>query len=821
MGIIGDDPDDRGLVNHVEPDARRTSGLAPRSLPALVAVASVALIGGLLWLVGPAEEGPDSQAVSSSVQPAFTTSQPRSTAWASAGQFGDGYLLPDGLVPIDVAWDEQLVVLAQDEPIDSVPPSARFYRVGLGGIVHVESEPIGGAPFSIAAGDGSVWIGRPDMSAITRHSRDTGRELQRFERDNFAQGPLRIKLAGGAAWLVTSSLELVRLDPETGESTPVINRGVTSFDVVEGDGYLWAATDSGAARIDLADNSVEVITAESIGHRVARVGFDGENVFALNGGGVVSVISGDPPAVVRSLNLPIRLSRFGWIDSVFGAIRSGELWHLGSEPELILEASITNYDDSNRFAQLGQEFWMIDSDARTVEPVREVRRLERSRFAIPVPGEDWPLNPDDLSPDWVELAAIPEELAPGFGPGVRIALTDGILIWGGERNGTSMVATGRPGYIYRPEADRWDRIADDPYAGEFVGFIYTGHELVTWRRGEAAAYEPESDTWRTIDDWPLMTSSRQIVVWTGDEIVDVRFGIAVDPVDGSSRRLADPPNVHERGRATLVDGLIVLLTGEGAYDIARDEWVRLPSSGLTPLSVDGVASSDGLVAVDYLMNAAVLNAETQEWDGYPPLPIRFTECGAGALLVAGRPVADSCLGWAAWDAANSWWTPIAHPVDDSPPGLLAGGDDLYAMSRGRFFRLGPEVLSDPEPAPQRIAIGVRTLELQDGWELSAVVNEVAEAPITLILAEADQPARCEVTATHSEYEPLMRRLLTAETELISVRLRDGGSTDALWVPAGGVDDFFHIVWAVGTTDVIDIACNSGEAAEEIAALVGL
>lgn len=44
----------------------------------------------------------------------------------------------------------------------------------------------------------------------------------------------------------------------------------------------------------------------------------------------------------------------------------------------------------------------------------------------------------------------------------------------------------------------------------------------------------------------------------------------------------------------------------------------------------------------------------------------------------------------------------------------------------------------------------------------------------------------------------------------------GGPVGALSVESGAIDDKHHLVWATGSTDVVDLACTTSSSAEELA-----
>lgn len=147
------------------------------------------------------------------------------------------------------------------------------------------------------------------------------------------------------------------------------------------------------------------------------------------------------------------------------------------------------------------------------------------------------------------------------------ALTDTeYLVWGGE-DGTS-------------ETDRNDGFAVDLDSGAVTAIppapvrrsggtqgAWTGIELVVWSahapgcgscRGlfpEAAAWNPDTRTWRTIEAPPLKAvTSTQAAVWTGALVVTVTSDGVAAAYDPRTDRWADLPTVpmQAAGRASLV-----------------------------------------------------------------------------------------------------------------------------------------------------------------------------------------------------------------------------------------------------------------------------
>lgn len=103
---------------------------------------------------------------------------------------------------------------------------------------------------------------------------------------------------------------------------------------------------------------------------------------------------------------------------------------------------------------------------------------------------------------------------------------DELLIWGGY------VYDGRErplddGAAYDPITDSWRTLPPAPIAGRaYPAAVWTGKELVIWGGsdagrllGDGAAYNPASDTWRLLPDAPIGPAMKSGVVWTGTDLV--------------------------------------------------------------------------------------------------------------------------------------------------------------------------------------------------------------------------------------------------------------------------------------------------------------
>jgi hypothetical protein len=395
---------------------------------------------------------------------------------------------------------------------------------------------------------------------------------------------------------------------------------------------------------------------------------------------------------------------------------------------------------------------------------------------------------------------------------------------------------------YDPSTDAWRTAAPAPVTlgGGSVSGVWTDDELVLWSDAAAAAWAPGTDTWRIIPIEPSELSPYGHVVWTGTEIIDVWSGRAADPESGTTRPTTPlPPGAGSRPApsalsATLVDGHVVVMPGRWSYDVATDTWAQ---PGPTPIAtywlpiLDAVWTGSEVFAWNADMRAAGYQPATDTWTTYPDIPLRIRPspfCPDSAHHVGRSILVAACAGLAVWEPETRQWLPMAAPTLSSEYRAVSTGDELYAITGNRdLFRLAPSVL---ESGPGRVAVGVKALDLPDGWTLQTVAYETASVrlgasqPHTISAALEGPEATCEmraifvVTALHGDFvASTLGAFRLPGTEPVSLDLAVGGDPiEAILVPAGTYDEAHHLVWAFRDQDVVDVACDDQSALTEIA-----
>jgi len=186
-------------------------------------------------------------------------------------------------------------------------------------------------------------------------------------------------------------------------------------------------------------------------------------------------------------------------------------------------------------------------------------------------------------------------------PGIEAA--GGVVVWTGREligwGGGCCGDAFSSGVAYSPGTNRWRNLAASPLAGSQVpAGAWTGRELVLFvgnlnpdgkpwpaRLARAAAYNPQTNTWRRLAPLPGGTAAK--AVWDGREVLVLTAGgalFAYDPGTNAWRRLARFGPAH-LGAAVAWTGKRLLVwggksAGGFAYDPATNRTATLPKSPL-------------------------------------------------------------------------------------------------------------------------------------------------------------------------------------------------------------------------------------------------
>jgi hypothetical protein len=250
--------------------------------------------------------------------------------------------------------------------------------------------------------------------------------------------------------------------------------------------------------------------------------------------------------------------------------------------------------------------------------------------------------------------------------------------------------------------------------------IWTGSELVIWGGGQAlnsdsaatyddgAAWDPASDTWRSIAQPPIEARRRHLAGWTGQEMLvwggessgsALSDGAAYDPTTDSWRSLAASPLEWRQNAAAVWAGSewVVATTGRdgsqellefAAYDPANDAWRLLPSlESRLDTETSLVWTGSEIVVLNANTGLHRLESGAQAWVALPELRVFDKLAWTGTSLFAmnleyldtQEPRYRSTL--AEWKPDSNEWRLIPDPlglIQDA--GIVAAGTHVLLLA---------------------------------------------------------------------------------------------------------------------------------------------
>ena len=268
---------------------------------------------------------------------------------------------------------------------------------------------------------------------------------------------------------------------------------------------------------------------------------------------------------------------------------------------------------------------------------------------------------DPKTDSWHKVPAAP---IPGGSGYSAIWTGDEMILWGDARRGRRSIGNVGAAYdpatnewrriAPGPLTGRSGHLA-----------VWTGDEMIVWGGyltaynrerydGAGAAYEPETDTWRKLPRGPLPAGYDAMGGWTGEEVLVMSTPMgnepedypkfdelaAYDPETNTWRSLARPPQVsYVSPPVAFVDGKLCVLSlggtvdgGEvngygkdyetgGIYDYATDRWTPQADPPQRPNQTwEQTAMGDEIV-----IDGLAYRPSTDTWRTLPKFPLRERE----------------------------------------------------------------------------------------------------------------------------------------------------------------------------------------------------
>jgi len=362
---------------------------------------------------------------------------------------------------------------------------------------------------------------------------------------------------------------------------------------------------------------------------------------------------------------------------------------------LVLAAGVGIWKASDR-EQLASSESTASTPVTAVTAVTATTAPDTTAVATTVsPTTAAPVPTNSIDPTvggWTALPADPR--GPGYRAQVVWTGTEAVSIGGADQTGKSVDSVA----AYNPTTGQWRIVTNTPSPLMWPLAVWTGSDvlIVGWRDGllntTAATLDVTTGEWTQGAQMPFgfKASPDTPHVWTGSELLLwADHPVAYDPVTDTWRTLADAP-IDRRLEATsvwtgtqwIVWGGLALVDdstrGDGvAYDPATDVWRVLPASPLSQRIVSGVwtgtevlitagrsGDGNGMMAFS---DGAAYNPSTDTWRDLADGP---AHPGFQPIWTGGRLILFAKGGAVLYDLATDRWTDFqtdAPDHDDTSP----------------------------------------------------------------------------------------------------------------------------------------------------------
>lgn len=353
-----------------------------------------------------------------------------------------------------------------------------------------------------------------------------------------------------------------------------------------------------------------------------------------------------------------------------------------------------------------------------------------------------------------------------------------LVVWGGDIEAFNMGLSGGDrsfgdGAAFDPVAGTWRTMAPSPLtvsAASPVGVMSLAG-LVVIRGDEAAVWNPDTDTWRSIEMPHGATDGGPYdLTPVGPVAVSVAARLELDLTTLEWRALPEPPVDLQRSTSTWTGTELIVVGGPGtpftsaqafAYEPVARTWRELasPPSELHAEALDTAWDGRRVVTINYDMVATAYDPASDTWTTLTMVPARFSEwsptlVALGDLLVASFAQTIAVL------HPDGTWVPL--PYDGLPVSRprAAGPDTVVDVGWSRADGVGSWVIGafDPEAAvasAERIQVGVASIPFPSGAEIvDARFGQGADGgpvpPSETVRVELNLPGsgRCTITSTY-------------------------------------------------------------------------
>ncbi|MGZ4791262.1 MAG: YCF48-related protein [Ilumatobacteraceae bacterium] len=432
-----------------------------------------------------------------------------------------------------------------------------------------------------------------------------------------------------------------------------------------------------------------------------------------------------------------------------------------------------------------------------------------------------------IAPDPRGVASFPAAVWTG----TEVLVVGGLDLQGHVRAGAS---------AYDPASDTWRVLASPPGESPRPNPVvaWTGSEMLvigggeydgTQMSGDGLAYDPATDTWRSIGQLPGFVTDRSPAVWAGTELFVWPFDqsgtpaaspVALDVASGSWRQLPTPPIGPRQQAASVWTGTEWIIWGGrsqaaeladgAAFNPTTNTWRTIAASPLAPRRVRAVwTGSEMLISAGASGGDPLTgNNELAMADGaaYDPgadswhkISDGFAHPGFLPVWTGDQMIMFAKAGAVVYDVATDQWIDMCCSVDN---GGVGGGTPVWTGSVvvlvGSYeptiggVTFTPPVATAPvvntpssNPPPPALTgahqvVDMSFVDAQHGWML-----EADDSSTSVLLATSDGGATWKAPsvdtrkAAHVKFADRMNGWMYGGDSSSFQSTHDGGAT---WQP---------------------------------------
>lgn len=344
----------------------------------------------------------------------------------------------------------------------------------------------------------------------------------------------------------------------------------------------------------------------------------------------------------------------------------------------------------------------------------------------------------------------------------------GLMVWGGAIEPVNMGLPGpgrefADGAVYHPATDTWTAMAPGPLPADRSGptALVTEQGVVVTRGVHTALWDPETNTWRSLDDAPAAVED---LVLAGEWVVSVSANAQLDVDSGRWIPLSARPEPLDRPVGIWNGSELVVVERQGldqaaavAFSFETRTWRTLPVPvGLNGLALSAARDRERVVFVDYEMHVASWREGDAAWSTLPSVPARFYEYTP--TILATPPTLLVTTANALVIRVANHWIPVPRgdldfwggsgavaPADGSDEHATVYAFGVTRAGQNRLIRIDPTALA---ASARTLQVGEATVHMPAGASLMEAALDRVDI-VDTVRVELDIPTgRCTVSSSY-------------------------------------------------------------------------